>query len=243
MYKPRLSGLLIWIFCCLWSVSSRAVSAAAPQTVHFKTSDDWNLEASYRPPGKNKPVVILIHGVASGKGEWDPLAGELARMGIGSLAIDLRGHGGSLQGPHGRTDYQGFDWTGEWLRMEQDIQAAISFLGRRKIPPSRIALAGASIGANLASRVFTARPALAWAVLLSPGMDYRGVAPPSDFSGRKVLIAASPSDAYAYQSSAFLVRQQPGIRFLEAQSGHGVQMFQDRAFFKNLTDWIRKASH
>lgn len=44
------------------------------------------------------PVVVLVHGLDSWTGTWQPTSRELERRGIGSVSLDLRGHGRSPLG-------------------------------------------------------------------------------------------------------------------------------------------------
>lgn len=208
------------------------------EIVHFKTADGWRLAASYREPAKGKPVALLIHGVASAKSEWTEFSEKLWKLGIGTLALDLRGHGESLSGPRGRRDFSDFDATGEWANTEADIAAALAFLKKRKFPDLRIAVIGASIGANLASRAAEREP-LAWMILLSPGADYRGVALAGSVSV-PALLGASPGDHYAYRTALGLMGPNPSAMFVEAKEGHGVQMFKDPIFLSKVLDWIAK---
>jgi alpha-beta hydrolase superfamily lysophospholipase len=208
---------------------------AAAQPVHFKTPDGWTISAAYQPPKKGRPVAILVHGVAAGKSEWLPLTAELHKRGIGTLALDLRGHGESLSGPAGKTDFTSFEATAEWPKAQQDIEAAAAFLKKRGIPPARLGYIGASIGANLVSR---AQPTPRWLALLSPGVDYRGVRP----AQVPVFVAASPRDAYPYQTAADYAKQFPTTTFLTATQGHGAQMLSDPDFLKGLLDWIERSS-
>lgn len=231
MFLPLFLIVATWV---------QAGTMPAVGKVHFKTKDGWTLAALYQAPQKGKPVAVLVHGVGSVKEEWDKLATELGKLGFGTLALDLRSHGESLKGPNGqKTDWQSLGAAGGWARLEEDIEAAIKYLGRKKIPPSRIGLAGASIGANLVSQVAGRHPDLAWVILLSPGRDYRSVrvnfplTPPT-------LSAASPPDAYAFSTYLDMVRAAPGIKFLQARNGHGVQMFEDKEFFSKLIAWIQK---
>ena len=183
-------------------------------------------------------MTVLVHGVASRKGEYERLAAELSKLGIGSLAIDLRGHGESTQGPQGPADYGNFDATGEWSRAKIDVEAAIVFLRGRGLPLSRIGLIGASIGANLVSHIAAETSALRWVVLLSPGRDYRGAAV-SHTMKCPALVAASPPDAYAFQTALTLSASKDGPVFLQAKAGHGAQMFDDSDFLRKLLDWLK----
>ena len=212
-------------------------SRAAAAAVSFQTPDGWTIAARYRAPRSGRPVVIMVHGVAAGKDEWDPLAARLQARGIGSLALDLRGHGESAAGPGGRSGFADFDASGEWPKAAADIAAASEFLKRQGIAPRRVAYAGASIGANLAA---LARPRPRFLVLLSPGADYRGVVLTQPPPGLSVLVAAAPPDGYAFQTASAYTEAFPAARFLRAKAGHGAQMFADPAFLDALTDWIAK---
>ncbi|MCX5797186.1 MAG: alpha/beta fold hydrolase [Elusimicrobia bacterium] len=215
------------------------LTPARAETVRFKTDDGWTICASYQAPKPGRPVAILVHGVAAGKSEWQPLTAELAKRGIGSLALDLRGHGESLAGPSGKTDFAGFDASQEWPKAVKDIEAAAAYLQKRGIKTARLGYIGASIGANLAS---WAKPSPRWLALLSPGADYRGVILSRPTAGLAVLVAASPPDAYAFQTAAAYARQFPSAAFLKAGHGHGAQMLSEPEFLKGLADWIEAHS-
>ncbi|HAM35345.1 MAG TPA: hypothetical protein DEB40_11225 [Elusimicrobia bacterium] len=227
----------LWLWACPHAAAADHAPATAARTVHFKTPDGWTLAARYRAPRLGRPVVILVHGVAAGKDEWAPLEAELERRGVGSLAVDLRGHGESLRGPAGDTDFRGFDAAGEWPKAAKDIAAATAFLQRQGIAPSRVGYLGASIGANLVSR---AQPRPRWLALLSPGIDYRGVRLARAPDGLPVMVAASPSDAYALRTAADYASLRPATVFLRARQGHGAQMLSDREFMDRLLDWIER---
>lgn len=221
--------------------ASLCAAQTQPVPVHFKTVDGWTIAAVYQAPKKGKPVAVLVHGVAAGKGEWNKLSGELWKLGLGTLAIDLRGHGDSTEGPQGKQDFKNFDATGEWPKAKEDILAALSYLKKKGIPASRAGLIGGSIGANLISQAASDTKDLRWLVLLSPGQDYRGVGI-ADLSGRKALVAASPGDAYAQQTAVSLTMAPGGPVFLQAKAGHGAQLIDDPEFVAKLLAWLAKNS-
>jgi pimeloyl-ACP methyl ester carboxylesterase len=47
------------------------------------------------PDGLARAAFLLVHGLASNARTWDGVAEELARHGVASVAVDLRGHGHS----------------------------------------------------------------------------------------------------------------------------------------------------
>ena len=184
------------IFTLFAAAALAAPSPKLPRTVSFVTSDGWTLSADYRPARKGGVVLVLAHGVASSKLEWTAFAERLEAEGVGTLAVDLRGHHDSQKDPRGIRTYADFDATKEWPRAVEDLNAAARWLKSRGVPESRIAFGGASIGANLASQAAAKRPRAPFLILLSPGPDYRGVQPLMR-PGLKVYVGASPGDGYA----------------------------------------------
>lgn len=206
--------------------------AASVRTVSF-TSRGRKLAAVWRPPRRNFPVLILVHGVGAGKGEWDKLALRLASRGWGSLAVDLKGHGASALEPN---EWKGFDAAGEWPKLTADLLAAAKWVEAQKVEPARVAFAGASIGANLAANADAERPG-PFLLLLSPGVDYRGVRLPIR-PRAKILAVASRADPFAFRTSAELFKN--GAAFVEAPGGHGAPMLDDEATMGKVLDWLAK---
>ncbi|MFI5348280.1 MAG: alpha/beta hydrolase [Elusimicrobiota bacterium] len=225
-----------------------AASFAAPspttvpveQKVSFKTADGWTLSALYYPARKHGTVVILAHGVAASKAEWAGFTQRLALKGVGSLAFDLRGHADSKLGPQGPRDYTDFDATNEWPKAAGDFAAAADWLKSRGVAEEKIALGGASIGANLASVAAAGKPKTPFLLLLSAGPDYRGVKLRKPQT--RTLAGASPPDQYAYQVLKPLAAV-PGVETFEAPAGHGAQMFADPATLDKIVDWVVSASN
>jgi pimeloyl-ACP methyl ester carboxylesterase len=92
-----------------------------------------------------------------------------------------------------------------------------------------VALLGASIGANLALNQAARDPQLAAVVLLSPGLDYRGITarePLAALNDCPVLILAAEGDAYAAMSSRELKEAAQGFVELHEYRGstHGTDL-------------------
>lgn len=204
---------------------------AAPARAVSVPSAGRALAASWRPPRRGMPVLVLAHGVGAGKGEWDKLGSRLASRGWGSLAVDLRGHGGSASRPD---EWKELDRSGEWPRLAEDLLAAASWVEAQKVEPGRLAFGGASIGANLAAAADAARPGR-FVLLLSPGPDYRGVRLRLR-AGAKVLAVASRADAYAFATLEPL--SQRGATVLEAPAGHGAPMLDDENTMGAVLTWL-----
>ncbi len=221
-------------------VTAAAVVLAAAQAVTFATQDGWTIAADYRPASKGKATVILAHGVGSAGVEWTRFCEALAAKGVGTLALDLRGHAGSRRGPPGATDFTGFDAWGAWPAAAEDLRAAAAWLKSKGVADSRIAFGGASIGANLASVVAAERKSAPFLLLLSPSGNYRGVVIKTR-KGLKTFAAASPADGYAFVGVKELEAGKAAVA-LYAPGGHGVQMFEDRATFDRIVAWTAAAA-
>lgn len=222
-----------------WAAPASVKPKTAPRArpVAIETADGWTLAGLYHPPKKGGPVAVLAHGVGASKEEWGGLCPKLWKRGFGTLAIDLRGHGGSTRGPRGTETFVDFDARGEWPKAERDLLAAARWLKARGIPISRVGFIGGSIGANLASQAAVETGAR-WAALLSPGFDYRG-AKLADVSGLKACVGASPGDPYAFQTAVSLAQS---AVFLQASHGHGAQMLEDPVFTGKLLDCVTRAA-
>lgn len=211
-----------------------------PEIVSIKTNDGWTLSADYRRPAKGGVVMVLAHGVGSSRGEWEKLTTRLQAAGVGSLAVDLRGHHDSLKGPKGSGDFTTFDGSHEWPKAAEDLFAAARWLTAKGIPENRIAFGGASIGANLAALAAAKSPKAPFLLLLSPGPDYRGVELKMR-RGLKTFVGASANDAYAHQTLGPLAMLD-GVETFEPPFGHGVQMFDDQSTLDRVVAWVVAAS-
>jgi pimeloyl-ACP methyl ester carboxylesterase len=172
--------------------------------------------------------------------DWDAVATRLASEGIGALALDLRGHGESSGAvPEGDT--------ADYSVLVRDVTAARHYLSSRSdVQPSRLGIAGASIGANLAVLEAAGDPAIASLALLSPSTDYRGLrieAAMKKYASRPALLIASDDDAYASRSAKELQKSGPGTRevLILNHAGHGTVMLgHDADLARTLVDWFRR---
>jgi len=194
---------------------------ARPQRVSFRTEDGVTIAAVwYEPSFSPAPAVVLVHMLQRSKRDWEGLATRLAGAGIGVLAIDLRGHGDSSQAPSSAES--------GYADMLQDVRAARRFLAMRSdVIPSRIGIAGASLGANLAA-LAAADGAFASVALLSPSLDYRGLrieAAVRKYGSKPMLLVSSDDDPYARRSALDLQKTGASRELLSlVGAGHGTNM-------------------
>jgi dienelactone hydrolase len=180
------------------------------------------LQATLYTPGRSGPLpgVVLLHMLGSDRQVWDDngIANTLVENGYAVLAVDMRGHGETGNSI-------------DWQLAPEDLQRAWEhFTSLDTVDPQRTAIVGASIGANLALLTSAEQPAIRTVILLSPGLDYRGVAtegPLEMYGARPILIVASEEDTYAADSSRTMAGLAEGESRLEMYNGagHGTRMF------------------
>jgi pimeloyl-ACP methyl ester carboxylesterase len=172
------------------------------------------------------PGVLLLHMYGGSKADWDEFAFDLQGAGFAALAIDLRGHGET----GGAED---------WDLARQDVAAAYAWLvSHEGVDGTRVAVVGASIGANLALVQGAEDPSVAAIGLLSPGFDYFRVTIEGRieaYGDRPSFLAASEEDAYSAETVRALAASAQGETELVvfAGAGHGTAMLDSEP---DLTD-------
>jgi alpha-beta hydrolase superfamily lysophospholipase len=230
-----------WPLVGLFAILLAPAAFAGTQRVTIRTDDGASIAGTWYEPGpRQAPAVILVHMLHRTRHDWDPVATRLAAEGIGALAIDLRGHGESSGGSEGGD-------AADYSALVRDVAAARRYLASRTdVQQSRVGIAGASIGANLAVLVASGDPSIASLALLSPSLDYRGLkieAAMKKYAGKPALLVASDEDAYALRSAKDLQKAGGGTRELLVlnHAGHGTVMFsRDADLVRVLVDWFHR---
>lgn len=213
--------LLLSIIGCN-DTKDMGVKENSPETevkVDFLTTED-NVKIAYEyyDAGSNKGV-ILLHMLSKDKSTWHDFAEELKDYGYSAIAIDLRGHGKSGLNFKDLNEEQ-------FNNMVLDVKAAHDFLKDKNT--GKIAIIGASIGANLALNFAADNDVdVATIILLSPGLDYRGVKTEEVIKryNKPTLIVASEEDKYSFESSSKLneLASNSALRTYK-NKGHGTNM-------------------
>ena len=232
------------------------------QTVNFPTDDGVSIVATYYTPSKaisnnttTTPTVILLHMLGKDRSTWNTFASTLSQKeGYAVLSIDLRGHGESVKQNNGNAlSFQSFT-PDDYNKMVLDVKAAKQFLITNKnANPNNISIVGASIGANVAINYAALDPTTKSVVLLSPGLNYRGVSTEEAITKYKnnnsVYIAATEGDSEAAEGSKILCEKINCDGNLKIYSGggsnsHGTNMFSDQLLNPPLQDlvisWLAK---
>jgi alpha-beta hydrolase superfamily lysophospholipase len=211
------------------------------EKVSFVTDDGVTLAGEFQP-GKGSRAVLLLHMMPATKESWRPFADALASRGFATLAVDLRGHGESVSSTRGALDYKQFTDADQRAKAH-DVAAAMRWLNGRGFDASHVAVAGASIGANLAIGWASGHPETPAVLALSPGLVYRGVTTGEEVErvdSEKLFLAASAEDKYSFESVRTLAALAPEAMVRELDdAGHGTTMFaRDPAFMDEAVDWL-----
>lgn len=216
------------------------------ERVELKTADGLTIVGDHYKESPGSPGILLLHMMPATRQSWMPFAEKLHEAGFGVLAIDLRGHGESSGGPQG---FEQFDDAAHQATI-QDIRAAVDFQKQEGHAP--LFLAGASIGANLSLQYLVENSETKAAILLSPGVDYRGIQtlPLAARVGnaQSVFIAAARDDVGYYGSCGDMAEQifsalttpKKEIQVF-GEGGHGTNMFQKHPELVDMmVIWLKK---
>ncbi|MFM7204568.1 MAG: alpha/beta hydrolase [Myxococcota bacterium] len=196
--------------------------------------------------GKEKgSAVIFLHMDGRSLEDWRAFAERLQRSGVHVLLLDLRGHGGSTKFSGGKSlTYEQLE-PAQYELMIKDVAAAVVFLrARANINPESVALVGASVGANIAARVAADDPRIANLVLLSPGLEYKGIAiedAVQRYAERPLFLAVSREDNFSAKSSLVLDSVARGKKALRVYTGagHGTRMLaKESSLEPQITNWL-----
>jgi dienelactone hydrolase len=241
MRPARLLAPLAILALAVPALAAGRVADPVATEMSLTTPDGFILKGTLAlPPTKGKvPVVILAHQFHADRSGWAPLAEKLHARGIGTLALDLRGHGESTQK------------AGAEVKVSDDFAASAKAVGFDRIPADlgevaawvrkqhgvdarRIGLAGASVGAF---SVILAEPLVhPIAVLsLSPagnvafGDHALDELKAAVLKGRaSLLVLASADDKGAFDNAEAL-KGLPGVDVLVNDGkAHGFDYFKDR---------------
>jgi pimeloyl-ACP methyl ester carboxylesterase len=221
---------------CETSNQATNSNVQAEPTVKFTTVDGWAIQGTlFNGTGRS---ILLLHGLGDHRAAWTEFARVLRQNGYTVLAIDLRGHGRSTMDDGVNRTWDRFT-TADFAGMTKDEAAAQQFLGNENI-----SIIGASIGANIALNYAAQSGKVSSLVLLSPGLDYKGITTEKAMRLYKgaVFIAAGELDGYAADSSNRLYELSAGNRTLKIYNtgNHGTQLLEDSAVQDTILAWLAK---
>ncbi|MEK7553670.1 MAG: alpha/beta fold hydrolase [Patescibacteria group bacterium] len=206
----------------------------------FLTTDD-GVKISAHLYAIEKPIgwLVLSHMMPATKESYENLAIKAQNNGYESVAIDLRGHGESDDGPEGFLDFS----DPKHQKSILDLKAAVDYLIKnKKATPEKISFIGASIGANLSLQYIAENSAFKTAILLSPGLNYRGLKTEPLVkklqAEQKILFVSAEDDGpnaeenqLLFEATSSKINKQ--IKIYES-GGHGTDILKNQPELKNL---------
>jgi dienelactone hydrolase len=218
----------------------------ADQKVEIE-SGRWRLKGDFRTNREPAPhpAVLLLNKAAGDRKAYARLADDLARVGISSLRLDLRGHGESTNAGvfvPGKAESLALI-----ERTNEDVIAALDWLGRqRSVDAGRIGVVGASYSGEVA--VLAARERARYArayVLLSPGSFSEQSARAMDSSGaRWLFIRAAREKAPSVRAAGELVKtvsRTTTIRVVDSDKHATDMLAASPELNRAIAQWLRKA--
>ena len=200
------------------------------QEIEMITEDRINIKATFYPR-ISKEALILVHMLDNNRQSYNKFA-QLLNEAYGVFSLDSRGHGES--------DLNWKDFTEkDFNDMIKDIKSAKNFLAEKGFED--IYLVGASIGANTVLNYAVTDDSITKIVLLSPGLNYRGVSIDKAIKEytKSILIIASKEDSYSFSSSEKLFEDSVGEKkFLRLENvGHGTNMLK-ASLMADIIKWV-----
>jgi pimeloyl-ACP methyl ester carboxylesterase len=182
---------------------------ARAERVTFTTSDGVTIVADYYGPslkaGEKAPVAILLHMYPSDRTSWRSFAPKLVAKGIAVLAIDMRGHGESVEPAEMNLSKRRQKRDSRlYNAMDRDVAAAYEWLSKRDdLDLARLALVGASVGCSVAIDYARLDRSVDTVVCLSPGTNYMGVNSVkhiAKYGDRPILLMAGAEERSACEA-------------------------------------------
>jgi len=217
------------------------------ERVVFTSEDGVLLVGSYYKPrigtSISTPSVILLHMLGMDRSTWDKFAQKLTQNGYAVLSVDLRGHGESIKQANHTISYQSF-MPKNFKNMTLDVKAAKKYLIEgRKANPNQISIIGASIGANLALNYAASDHSIKSVILLSPGLNYRGISTLDAIMKYKnpIYIVTAEDDSESAKDSKILCEKitcAENLKIFENTNVHGTDMLSDKMIGSNLQNII-----
>lgn len=215
---------------------AKPAKAPAPTPAVVHTADGLSLEASLSVPAKATRAVLFVHQNGRNRADWDTLAAAFLRDGVMVLSFDLRGHGAQRKDPPVEltdADYQA---------MQGDVASALALLKEKGA--QRIAVVGSELGANLAINAAVAEPTVVSVVMLSPGVELKGIIAidaVQRYGARSLALVASADDMAGDRAVATLAPKAQGphdVLRLES-AGRGVKMLmRDPSLEGWIVGWV-----
>jgi pimeloyl-ACP methyl ester carboxylesterase len=214
-------------------------AGAAPETVHYGTSDGFAITADYYAPAlPSARAVLILPDTREGRSAWIGIADSLVAAGLHVLVPDLRGTGESALQRGIRRDRARFT-NGELQAARLDAEAGLRYL--RELPATTIHEAALVCSGDADVSSFTARPGIMdriARVIVSPAWtEESGL---NSVRAGSVLVIVGAGDIIGIEASARLAAEDPTREcWLIDGAGRGAELLRTRPdLIPLLADWV-----
>lgn len=198
-----------------------------------------SIAGRYYAPGKVEDRgVILLHMLGGSQNDWNDFAQQLQAQHFAVMTLDFRGHGESSGNWKTMTDV-------DFNKLVDDAAEAIEYLHDIN-SHMRMAVVGASIGANVAMQLADQSEAVTSVVLLSPSTNYHGVdiTAINQTLAEPILYVSSQDDEQSFVPTQQLYDASPStdkVFKTYKQGGHGTKLLQHTpALHSAIIDWLNQ---
>ena len=237
-YKEAVFLFIFSFLLISCSKSHQQIASIKEETItniDLNTEDNIKIKGTFFKGNKGMPSLILLHMLDRNRKDWNEFALSLQMIGFNVISIDFRGHGES-----------GLSWKkfsdGDFNNMISDVKVANDYLIKQGLN-NNVAIIGASIGANIALNYAANYSKVKTIILLSPGLDFRGVKTKDSIKQFKnpVLIVAAEDDSYSADSSKTLNSSSKNSTLkIYNGSEHGTQLLMKTDVDKLIADWLKE---
>lgn len=208
------------------------------------------------------PVVMLLPMMNSDRSSWHGLDTMLVEQGFKVVSVDQRGHGASTARAGKRYHWRDFS-DQEFMGMVRDVGTILAAAEARAVDStssqsldsilagadfSHVILIGASIGTSAALLYGAGHEEIAAVVLLSPGLEYRGLKTEpamEQYRGRPIYLTAAKDDTRSAKAVAVLAEKgrvgnaQLVTQKIHPGNKHGTSLFDDYPGFREeVVRWV-----
>jgi len=212
--KKNVLSIIYSVLILLFFSIHNAFAATIKKELEVVTPDNFIMKATVCYPKIKQeerfPTVVLIHSLGYNSSRWTGIQDKLTEAGYAWVAIDLRGHGKSVQ----NSEFKRISWLNmkqkAFLKYPADVSSVLKEIAAtyKKISLNNWAIIGGDIGGNtgvLAAQNMQVKPQAI--VLISPNTSYKGLYIPvaiTELGNTAFLCVASDKDNGAIQAEQTL---------------------------------------
>lgn len=243
--------IIIYVICLL--LMGLTCANAATKPFHYNTSEGFNLTGTLYIPNNTSqkiPLVVLLHSIGGNKSQWGNLPNVLIQKNCACLALDLRGHGGSVFNRAEKRCSWMYFTDRDFAKYPTDVSGAIqaTLQSYKILNHSQIILVGSDLGANTAilaaNKLNRKTPCVRSLVLISPRVLLKSLYTPYEmvkYGNHPVLIFCNKNVPKDYEDAKETKRHCEGPCTFHAldTTGMAATLYQNNAFVQTeIIKWI-----